>query len=277
MITSLDTYLASDKQRTPWLRTTTRTALAGVPFTMFDVAGFPGVGTLPGTSTVAPVMPDANTAGFPLVRFGSGSTYLSKIEYGNTVACRMHLFDMLSKSGAYAYTAGTTTITTELDISSRCPDYSGAGDTTYGYGNEIWVEVSTAFLTGNTWTIRVTYQNQAGGTATSAISPTYANAALILGRMFQIGLASGDCGVQTIKTVIVTNGGTAMTQGAVNVLILRPLWTSGRVPLANACDIHDMLKTGLPLVYNTSAFYPVIQADSTSCGLPEMNFELANG
>ena len=274
-ITTLDQYIGAVKQRIEFTKTTTRTSVAVIPFSIFDIAGQPGAGTLAGTSTTAPVMPTDTTAGCPYINFTSGTTYLSKIEFNNTVLSRLALFDLLSKSGAYSYAAGTTTITTPLDISSRCPDLNGG---IWGVSCEIWVEVSTAFVTGTAWQVQIKYTNSAGTTGqTSIISASQAAAALTLGKMFQIALQSGDSGVQKIESVIVTNGGTAMTAGAFNVLILRPLWTSGRVPIANGGDIHDMLKTGLPIVYNTSALYVQVFADSTSTGTPEINIELANG
>ena len=269
-----DQYLASVKQRIEMVRNASRTVVAGIPFTVFDLAGQPGSGTLAGTSTVAPVMPTCSTAGFPFINFSTGVGYISRIEFNNSVASRFALFDIISKSGAYGYAAGTTTITTILDCSSRCPDYIGGAD--YGYGNEIWIEVSTAFVTGTAWQVQVTYADQNGNVSTSIISAAQAAAALTLGKQFQIALAAGDSGVQSIRSVIVTNGGTAMTAGAFNVLILRPLNTSMRIPVANGAAILNYLDTGMPIVYNTSALYPQVFADSTASGLPELNIEVAS-
>ena len=67
-----------------------------------------------------------------------------------------------------------------------------------------------------------------------------------------------------------------MLAGNFNVLILRPVWTTGRIQIANGGDTHDYLKTGLPIIYNTSAFYLMVQADSTATGLPELNLEIAS-
>ena len=273
-ITSLNDYINAVKQRIEWVKTpTARTTVIGNPFSMFDLAGQPGAGTLAGTSTTAPVLPTDATAGCPTIVFSSGIGYISKIEYNNTVASRLALFDMLSKSGAYSYAAGTTTITSQLDSTSRMPDYSAPNG---GYGNELWIEVSTAFVTGTAWQVQVTYVNQGGGTSTSVITAAAAAAALTLGKMIQLPLAAGDSGVQALKSVIVTNGATAMTAGAFNVLILRSLWTSGRIPIANGGDIHDMLKTGLPQVYTTSALFVQVCSDTTSTGLPEINIEIAS-
>jgi hypothetical protein len=45
---------------------------------------------------------------------------------------------------------------------------------------------------------------------------------------------------------------------------------------ANDGDIHDMLKTGLPVIYNDSALIIQVQADSTASGVPEVAFEIVN-
>lgn len=274
-IATLNDYINAVKQRIQLVKTATRTSVALVPFSIFDLAGQPGAGTLAGSSTAAGVVPTDATAGCPTINFSSGVGYLSKVEYYSTVLCPLGIYDMLFKAGAYSFTAGTTNLSAQPAISGRCPDYPGSG-TVFGNGNEIWIEVTTAFVTGTAWQVQVTYTNSAGTTGrTSIISAAQAAAALTQGKMFQIALASGDSGVQKIESVIVTNGGTAMTAGNFNVLILRPLWYN-RVTIANGAGINDMLSTGLPIVYQDSALILVVTADSTSTGLPDVVIEIAS-
>ena len=272
LIASLNDYLASTRQRIEMTRTGARTTVATGWFSTLDVAGYPGAGVLAGSSTANGVVPDDTTAGCPHINGSTGNWYLSKVEFGSTVACRFALFDMLFKAGAYSFAAGTTTLSAQ-------PSYSGRvlGGTDFT-NTEIWIEVSTAFVTGTAWQVQVTYTNQAGTAGrTSIISAAQAAAALTLGKCFQIALAAGDTGVQKIESVIVTNGGTAMTAGAFNVLVLRRLWSQGRVRVANDSDIHDMLKTGLPQIWDTSALYLLVSADSTASGLPEIVCEVVAG
>lgn len=272
-ISTLDGLIAAASQRVSIMKTASRTSVATIPFSTFDLAGNPGSGTLAGTSTANGVVPTAATAGCPTINaFAGGATgYINKIEFGNTVACRMTLFDMLFKAGAYGFAAGTTTLSAQPSYSSRViggTDFTNTG---------IWIEVSTAFTTGTAWQVQVTYTNQSGTTGrTSVISAAQAAAALTQGKQFQIALQAGDTGVQKIESVIVTNGGTAMTAGAFNVLVLRRLW-QGRVRLANDGDIHDMLKTGLPQVFADSAFILQVSADSTATGTPEVVLEVVSG
>lgn len=273
-ISTLDGYIGASKQRIPLVKTATRTSVALIPFSVFDLAGNPAAGTLAGTSTSAGVVPTDATAGTPIINaFGGSATgYLTKVEYYNSVISTLFVYDMLYKAGAYAYNSGTTTLSAQPAISSRCPDY--AGGSTFGNGNEIWIEVSTAFASATAWQVQVTYTNSAGTTGrTSIISAAQAAAALTLGKMFPIALQAGDSGVQKIESVIVTTG--AATAGAFNVLILRRLW-SNRIAVANSGAIDDILKTGAPIVYADSALITIVQADSTSTGLPNLTLEISN-
>lgn len=276
-IATIDQYIGAAKQKIPIVKTATRTAVAIVEFSLFDIAGNPGAGVIAGTSTANGVVPTDLTAGCPLINaFAGGTTgYITGIEFYNTIAGRLRIYDMLFKAGAYAFTGATTNLNTQPAISSRCPDYPGSG-TVFGNGNEIWIEVTTAFLTGNNWQVQITYTNSAGTAGrTSIISAAQAAAALTLGKMFMIALQAGDSGVQKIESVIVTNGITAMTAGNFNVLILRPLVTAKLA--ATGYQRMNVLDTGAPVIYADSALIMTCQPDSTSTGLPDVLIEIANG
>lgn len=270
-ITTFDGFIASAKQYLSLAKTASRTAVATGWFSVFDLAGKPGAGTLAGTSTAAGVVPTDATAGCPTIdAFGGGAVgYLAQVDFGSSVACRMKLFDMVFKAGAYGFAAGTTTLAAQPSYVSRMLG-GNYGDT------QIWIEVSTAFVTGTAWQVQVTYTNQSGVAGrTGIILPATAAAGLTLGRMYQLALQAGDTGVQKIESVIVTNGGTAMTAGAFNVLVLRPLW-SGRCRIANDGDVHDLAKTGMPVLFSDSALVLAISADSTATGIPELEMVIAN-
>lgn len=272
-ISTLDQLIAAASQRTTIIKTAARTSVALVPFSILDIVGNPGAGVLAGTSTTAGVVPTSATAGFPIINAFAGGAfgYLNRIEFSSTVPCRLNLFDLVFKAGAYAFTGGTTALTAQ-------PSYAGRmiGGTDFT-NTELWVEVSTAFLTGTAWQVQVTYTNQSGTAGrTSIISPAQAAAGLTLGKLFPLALQSGDTGIQKVDSVIATNGGTLMTAGAFNVLVMRRLW-QGRVRIANDGDTHDMLKTGLPQMFDTSALTLVVAADGTSTGLPEVVLEIVSG
>lgn len=272
-ISSLDNYIAAAKQKIPFTKTASRTSVATVPFSIFDIAGNPTAGTLAVGNTTNGIVPTDTITGYPAINtFGVGNTgYLSAVEFSGSVAARLTLVDCVFSAGAYSYTAGTTTLSSQPSYSSRVP--SG----TDFIGTEIWIEVSTAFLTGTAWQVQVTYTNQAGTTGRSTvISSAQGNGALTLGKMFQLVLAAGDTGVQKIESVIVTNGGTAMTAGAFNVHVFRRLW-QGRVSATNSGDNHDFLRVGLPQIWENSALRLYVTADSTSTGTVDCLLEVVNG
>lgn len=262
-IISVDNYLASSRQNIVLKRTASRTTIANSWFSVLDLAGDPGAGVLAGTSTAAGVVPTDATAGFPTINaFGGSATgYLSRFEFGSTVACRIRLYDMLFKAGAYAFNAATT-LAAQPSFSSRVP---GGTDFT---GLEIWTEAVTAY-TGNQ-SLAVTYTNE-GGTAARTTGTVATGVAPTIGRCIQLPLQAGDSGVQKIESVT----GTVATVGTHNILVLRPLIT-GRVIAANMGDLFDFIKCGLPQVFADSALMMLIEADSTATGIPDLFLEVAN-
>ena len=263
-ITTLDGYIAATKQKIAWTKTATRTTVANGWFSLFDVAGNPGAGTLAGANTANGVVPTDATAGYPIIKAFNGANkgYLGKIEFASTVACRIALFDRLFLAGAYAFNANVS-LSAQPSFASRVP---GGTDFT---GLELWVEAVTAF-TGNL-SVAVTYTDESGnaaattGTVATGVAPT-------VGRCIQLPLAAGDSGLQKVESVTAT----VATVGTFNVMVLRPLWSS-RVIVANSGDIHDAIRTGLNEVWSDSALYAMVCSDSTSSGLPELSFQVAQG
>ncbi len=266
-ILTLNDYIGSAKQIIPHTRTALRTTVANTWFSVFDIDGAPGAGVIAGTSTAAGVVPTDATAGCPPVNFSSGLGYLATVDFSNSIACRLQLFDMVFKAGAYAYNSGTTSLGSQPSYSGRMPGSSYVG-------TQIWIEVTTAFTSATTWSVVVTYTDQAGNPTHSTITTgSLAAAALTKGKMLQLALASGDSGVSKIESVVVTTG--AAAAGAFNVLVMRPLW-SGRVSGANSGDCHGFDRTGLPQVFGDSALVVAVNADSTSTGLIDCAFEIAS-
>lgn len=262
-ITTWDGYIGSAKQTFSMVKTASRTAVAANWFSVFDIAGNPGAGTLAGTSTTTGVVPTDATAGCPTINaFGGGSTgYLAQIDFGSSVAGRIQLFDILWKAGAYAFNASTTG-QTPTSFSSRVPGGTDFTDT------QIWLEQVTAGT--GVQNVNVTYTNQAGTTSRS--TGTVATAANIVGRCWNLPLQAGDTGVQGVTGVV----GSTASAGTFNILVLRPLWT-GRIKIANDGDTHDLSKTGMPIVYADSALAMLIAPDSTATGIPELGLVIVNG
>lgn len=261
-ITSFDGLLASAKQRITLQKTASRTSVAAVPFSVFDLAGNPGAGTLAGANTANGVVPTDATAGFPTIgAFGGGAKgYLSRFEYAAPVAQRVSVYDMLFKAGAYAFNANTT-LASQPSYSSRVP-----GGTDYK-GLEIWIEAVTAF-TGNP-SFQINYLDQDGNAGDSGVVAS--GVAMSVGRMLRIPFAAGDNGVQQITQVRCT----VATAGTFNVLVLRPL-AAGRVAVANAGDVQGPDRTGMPEVFADSALFLQVTADSTATSTPELLIDIAN-
>lgn len=266
-ITTLDALIGSVKQRSGYKKTASRVTVANSWFTLFDLAGSPGAGTLAGSSTAAGVVPTDAIAGFPPINAFGGANlgYLGNVDFSNTVAARIRIYDLLFKAGAYAFNANTA-LAAQPSFLSRIP--GGTAADCAGI-TEIWAEMVTA-ATGNQ-AVNVTYTNSAG-TASRTTGATGIGAAPTVGRCWQLPLQAGDNGVSLITNV----AGSVATVGTFNVLVLRPLWT-GRVVAANFGDLHDYLRIGLPRLFEDSALYPLISADSTASGLPDIDFTINVG
>ena len=259
-IKSLDDYLDAMKQRITWMKTGTRTLVAAMPYTVFDITGQPGPGTLAIGNTVNGTVPNDGIAGYPIIGAFSGDIgYLARIDFGSNVACCLDLFDRLFAAGAYNYNDDVT-------LSSQ-PSFAGRVPQLNYNGLQLWIEAVTAF-TGSL-SVQINYLDQDGAPGDTGVVVTLA---LPIGRCYPIPLAAGDSGIQQITRV----RGTVASAGTFNVMVLRPLWF-GRVKSANDGDIHDLLKTGMPQIYDVSALYVLLYADSTAVGLPLVTMQIASG
>lgn len=266
-ILTLDQLWAAAKQAADIKKTASRTAIANTWFSIFDQAGSPGAGTLAGSSTTAGVVPTDATAGYPTINpfGGTNEGYLSSVEFGSSVACRIRLFDRLFLAGAYAFNANQA-LSGQPSYLSRIP--GGAAINTAGE-TELWVEQVTA-ATGNQ-AVNVTYTNELG-TASRTTGAVGVGAAPTVGRCWQLPLAAGDRGVAAVNNVV----GSVATAGTFNVMVLRPLWT-GRIKIANDGDIHDWFRTQGRKVFEDSALYMLISPDSTATGTPDVRPIIAAG
>lgn len=261
-ITTLDQYIAAASQQVSYLKFGSRTSVAGIPFSVFDLAGNPGGGTLAIGNTANGVVPTDAIVGYPIINAINATGYIGGISFGSTVACRMILMDCLFSAGAYAFNANTT-LTSQPSFAGRVPGGTDFNNT------ELWLEAVTAF-TGNQ-SIAVTYTNQAG-TAARTTGTIATGVAPIIGRMLQLPLQAGDTGLQKIESVV----SSVASVGTFNVHVMRRLWM-GRVRLNNDGDSHDFLKTGMPQIFADSALRLIIMADSTATGIPEFMAEIVDG
>lgn len=267
-IATLDQWVAASKQLIPLSKTQTATSVAAQWHTVFDRTGNPSNGSLAIGNTANGVVPTDATTGCPAITdFAGGATgYISGIDWGCTVASRLFLYDRLFHAGSYAYNSGTTNLSSQPSYSGRLPGGSYLG-------LQIWVEVNQAWASSTASSVNVSYTNQADGTSSTGAYtlPT----AVITGRMFQLPLAAGDTMVKAITSVVLATTTGSPSAGSVNIIVARPLWIA-RVNAANMGDSHGMDKTGLPVIYGTSALALAVAADSTSTGNPDLLIEIAS-
>jgi hypothetical protein len=266
-ITTHDEAIAAAVQRILMRRTASVTAVANQPTAVWQAAGSPGAGTLAIGNTANGVVPTDAVAGYPIINaFGGGAGgKLARLEFRNSVASLVELYDRVFAAGAYAFNANVT-LASQPSYAGRVPggtDFTGLG---------IFVEAVTAFT--GTPTITVTYTNQAGttGRTTGAVS---AGAALIVGRGFWLPLQAGDSGVQKIESVVAT----VATVGTFNVSVLRHL--GGGVVGGAAASLQPppqlFLDAGLLDMFADMALYPIVTPDSTATGLPTIILDIRNG
>jgi hypothetical protein len=228
---------------------------------VFDQAGNPGAGTMAVGNTANGIVPTDAINGYPALATAAATLYLNRIQARSSVACWLDIYDCLFSAGAYAYNANVT-------LASQ-PSYSGRLPNTGDYnGLELWIEAATAF-TGSQ-TVQINYLDQGGAAGDTGAIAT--GVAPILGRMLMIPLAAGDSGIQQITQV----RSSVSTVGTFNVHVMRWLWGC-RINGANQGVADNMLRTGLPKIFDTSALRLVVTADSTATGLPSIRMETADG
>jgi hypothetical protein len=259
MALSADTYAAAVKYPIGWYKSGARTTVARIPFSLFDIAGVPGAGTLNAGNTANGLVPTDAVAGYPILPAFSGVGRLTRVWFDWTVPGILAIYDRVFVAGAYAFNADVT-LASQPSFAGRVPDgfYSAL---------ELWLETVTTF-TGSQ-SIQINYLDQAGAASDTGVVAT--GVAPTIGRMFRVPLAAGDDGIQRIDRV----RSTVSTVGTFNVCVLRRLWR-GRVNIAGFGDVFNMFKTGAPQIYADSALFGVIQADGTASGIPNFVGEVAD-
>ena len=275
-ITTGDGYIASAKQIVNYTKTAAVTTVATTRYTIRGAAGNPGAGTLAlGSAVPGQVVTDA-TANFgaPTINaFGGGATgYLSRVQWNNSVVGRIELWDVLWGANIPSSAAGFQTLQT-LTVSGPA-SYLGRVPDGLGNGLRIFVEITTTMAASAT-TVTCTYSNSAASPATGRTTASSGSlSGFVAGRWVELALQAGDSGVSKIESIII--GGATNATGVANVIVARPLWSSGtRVANSGSYDGIDM--TGMPRVYEDSALVVCTVADSTSSGVPDMLIEIANG
>ncbi len=264
-ITTLDGLIAAPRSNLPLYKTAARTTIANGWFSMFDIAGNPGAGTLAGLSTTTGTVPTDAISGYPVIPFTANRSYITKLVASNTVVGQIRLFDRLWVGGSYAFNANTSG-NTPASFASRVSYDGGAAN--YN-GLELWVETVTATTGNQTWNVTYTDQDGNAGATTGAVG---IGAAPTVGRCWQLPLAAGDSGLQGVTGVV---GGTG-TVGTANIMVLRPL-VDVYIGTANQLIVFNYTDIGMTEVFNDSALFGLYNLTGTSSGTPYLNIQIANG
>ena len=266
-ITSLDDYIAAQKQLVHLYRIGNRPVVANYWYSLMGLNGVPSPGVLAGSNTANGVLETDAIAGYPNIRAfpTSGKGYVTRVSACNNYVCRLRLYDVLVKAGAYSYNANVS-LTSQPSISSRLPlDLSS--NPCYDQV-ELWYECVTA-ITGSGMTVTVTYTDQDGNTG--ATTGAYQVGATPVARLIQLPLAAGDVGVRKIESV----AGAVGTAGTFNILLMRPI-CEVRVNSANQMSLLGLDATGFAEVFADSALTMILSGDSTSSGTLDAFVEIAS-
>jgi hypothetical protein len=265
-ITTADQYFAAARRRVGWKKTAARTTVAAQMFSLLDIAGQPGAGSLdPGNIANGRVPTDA-IAGFPTIpQFGGGVGYLNGATFRNSVPGGCILYDRLFDVGRIPLTAlATTTLAAQPSFTSRLPNGDDYGDC------ELLLEVNTT-VSATATTVAVNYNNHADvGESTTALNVS----GLTVGRVEMLTLAANAKFPKRINSVTV--GGTVASAGFVNVILARKI-AEFDIAVANRLDPQGWDFTGGPQMFEDMALWPVVIPDGTSSGLPRLSCQLIYG
>jgi hypothetical protein len=180
---------------------------------------------------------------FPFNNPVAGNTYISRIEASSTIVGTLLLCDRLWHNAGVSPVITTEQVFTNA---AQIPARDATGANT-GYGVYAGVEVINNLGNG-TPTFTLKYTNTAGtaGKTSTNIFPT-ANTPT-KGTFFQIGLATGDVGIQKAESLTLNS---TYTSGSLGVTLYRPIarleLTTNGIPNA-----IDALTGGFPRVYDNS-------------------------
>lgn len=270
-ITTYDQLIIAYAQRLNYTKTNSITTVGGQPFLLLDRFGFPVNGSLNPGNTTNGIVPVSGNTGYPTIEAAVGSNELRvrSIDGTCSIAASITIFDVLFAAGQTTIpTAGTTTIalTSRPSFTSRIP-FMADGVTRDFSAVELYVLASTA-LGAQAHTISVDYLDQGGAAGNTGNVSTNG---LTVNRLVRLPLASGDTGVSDVTGYNVN--GVASATGSVSILAMRRV---ARIRL-NLSDLYGPDRTGFPQIFSTSALVAVINTDSASSGVFDLELEIAQG
>lgn len=208
--------------------------IAGRPASLWRYDGQPGAGTTPGAAAI----PDESTAGALAQTDPGGGRQKWCVQGWATglVAGTLLLYDRLLHVGGLS-----GTVTTAQNVQTTTTPTPALTRNTGGVGNIAFAEINTIIGTTGT-TITMAYNDEGGNAATSPPTTIGGTGFREVTRAIMLPLASGDRGIQAVKTVtLLASTGTA---GDFGVVIGNPLAYIG-IGTAGGAGWRDFA-TGMP-------------------------------
>ena len=269
-ITTADGWFAAEKQKARIAKTAAATTIALTPFSLLDVAGSPGAGSLAVGNTANGVVPTDVDAGYPFLNtFGGGNKgYLAAANFRSSVVGGAILYDRLFHAGSFSLAVANQVFT----LASQ-PAFTGRLPGGTDFSNlEILLEVNVA-IAASAVTVAVGYTNDLGTTGRTT-GQSASLSGFTTRRIISMPFAAGDKSVSKIESLTV--GAVAAATGSINVIVARRL-AEFDVRIANGLDTQGWDVIGSPEIFETSALWLVAQPDSTSSGVPNLNLNILNG
>lgn len=241
-ITTLDQAIAGMQPPQSFSKAVTGTLTAGLPSSLWGLAGYPGAGsqsvalngaTLSSTSALV-------AGQIPHYDPGSGNSYLARFQGLATQAGVLILCDRIWSNGGFTITStGSQGIT-----SPTWPARDNTG-TTNGAGVLVGVEVSGVTGAG-TPTLTLGYTNSAGTASHTGTNVIATKATAAAGSFYEIGLQAGDVGVQSVQSLTLS---ATWTSGTINLVAYRVL-ARLEIPAAATPNALDIITGGMPQIFN---------------------------
>lgn len=235
---------------------------AGTWHSLWALAGQPGAGAAAGSVNGA-ITTSATAGAIPYVNPGGGNTgYVGRWSAAAGTIGTLILYDRLWHNSALV-----GNVTTAQAIVP--PSLTRA---TTGEGVELWGEVYTA-MGATATTMTATYTNQAGTGSRSATYTMPANA-LSVGQMFPFALQTGDTGVRSVQSIILS--ASTGTAGNFGLTLLKRI---AEIPIvaANGGGVLDFFGLGGGVLEASSCLAMMVLCSATNSGEIQAGLSIIEG
>lgn len=244
----------------------------GVPISLWTVSGTPTAGAVPTTAAICTRATEG--AALDFTNAGSGKRlYMGRLFLLCSISSAdVQIYDRIAHMGGLSGSA-TTSQSVDLSVTD-----SGLADR-IGNANYSdvawWAEIYTA-IGGTARNLTVTYTNGAGTSGRTTVVPLFGATSLAQNRATRLHRIVGDGNeaIQSIQSVqLDASTGAA---GDFGITASRSL-TGMPLGLANASELADWSRLGLPIIEDDTCLWLVMYPGSTTSGTLQGSFKLIEG